>query len=172
MLSRKDIPSRLPRFDDEHDVCNSMPDRPLRCIAWFWLFAVLVLSPPRRTVLVLVIDCLNRLASNAIFKALKNIRRRDICPIGLAGAFRVRARARRNPMQSTNNRLTRSQRRGSRHGAPNSCAAEKIFRHDCLDYEHEHRFTEHEHDETQVRCTNKPIRPYRFLPQPDSTSTL
>ena len=89
MLSRKDIPSRLPRFDDEHDVCNSMPDRPLRCIAWFWLFAVLVLSPPRRTVL--VIDCLNRLASNAIFKALENIRRRDICPIGLGAAFRARA---------------------------------------------------------------------------------
>ena len=109
---------------------------------------MLVLSPPRRTVLVLVIDCLNRLASNAIFKALENIRRRDISQIGLGAAFRarVRARARRNPMQSTNNRLTRSQRRGSRHGAPNSCAAEKIFRHDCLDYEHEHRFTEHEHD--------------------------
>jgi hypothetical protein len=50
---------------------------------------VLVLSPPRRTVLVLVIDGLNRLASNAIFKALENIRRRDIYRIGLKGAFRV-----------------------------------------------------------------------------------
>jgi hypothetical protein len=66
-----------------------MPDRALRRIAWFWLFVVLVLSPPRRTVLVLVIDGLNRLASNAIFKARENIRRRDIYRIGLKGAFRV-----------------------------------------------------------------------------------
>jgi hypothetical protein len=30
--------------------------RTLRCIVLFWIFVVLVLSPPRRTVLVLVID--------------------------------------------------------------------------------------------------------------------
>ena len=62
-------------------------DRALRYIAWFWLFVVLVLSI---AVLVLVIDCLIRLASNAIFKALENIRRRDIYRFGLGDAFRVR----------------------------------------------------------------------------------
>ena len=58
-------------YEYEHDVCDSMQDRALRCIAWFWLFSVQVLSPPRRTVLVLVIDCLNRLEANAISKHLK-----------------------------------------------------------------------------------------------------
>ena len=67
ILNRVDIPSELPRFEHEHEH-----------------------RPPRRTVLVLVIDCLIRLASNAIFKALENIRRRDIYRFGLGDAFRVR----------------------------------------------------------------------------------
>jgi hypothetical protein len=35
---------------------SSAIGRTLRCMVLFWLFVVLVLSPPRRTVLVLVID--------------------------------------------------------------------------------------------------------------------
>ncbi len=48
--------------------------------------AVLVLL----LVLLLVLDGLNRLASNTISKVLETIRSRDICRIGFVGGFQVR----------------------------------------------------------------------------------
>jgi hypothetical protein len=47
-----------------------------------------VLSPPRRTVLVL--DFFHRLGSNTIFEAIESIGSRDIYRMGLGGVFRVR----------------------------------------------------------------------------------
>jgi hypothetical protein len=51
-----------------------------------------VLSPPRRTVLVLllVLDCLHLLGSNTIFEAPESVGIHDIVRRGLGGAFRVR----------------------------------------------------------------------------------
>ena len=83
------------------DKCNLggiSPEVPLndRAILGFYKQSLVsfsfVLSPPRRTVLVLVLvlDCLHRLASNAIFKAPESVSIQDIVRRGLGGAFRVR----------------------------------------------------------------------------------
>jgi hypothetical protein len=46
-----------------------------------------VLSPPRRTVLVLVLDFFHRLGSNVIFEVPESVGSRDIYRMGLGSAF-------------------------------------------------------------------------------------
>ena len=55
-----------------------------------WFPPFFVLSPPRRTVLVLVLDFLHRLGSNTILEAIESVGSRDIYLRGLGGVFRVR----------------------------------------------------------------------------------